>query len=75
MKHKMNKISGYYEGPGGVFYDVKHDEIFILEFDGCQVWRRDVGVVGRFYKWVSRGVKDSKIAVIGMDNVIRLGEL
>ena len=78
-KHKMNKISGYYEGPAGVFYDFKHDKIFELIHCGAEILRRDVGIVGKFYQH-NRSITDFKrktdnTALTGMSNVIRLGEL
>lgn len=75
MKHKMNKISGYYEGKDGVFYDFTHDEIFVLEFES-KIYRRDVGYVGNFYRLFDRTQpKHSPLtAVKGMKNVVRLGD-
>ena len=39
MKHDMNKESGYYQGPDGVFYDFKHDKIFELIWGGREVYK------------------------------------
>lgn len=75
MKLKMNKISGIYEGPPGVFYDVKYDEIFALEWDGCEIYRKNVGVVGRLFYYHRKGETHRKIAMTGFEYTTYLGEL
>lgn len=73
---KMNKISGYYEGPPGAFYDAKHDEIFALEWDGSECYRMSIHKrVGKFFDYHVRGATSRKTVVLGMDHVVYLGEL
>ena len=80
MKLEINPISGYYEGPDGVFYDFKHDEIFELEWDGAEVFRvNENNIVGRYYKHIQSltdvHLKKHTTIVVGMGGVIRLGDL
>lgn len=79
MKHQMNKISGYYEGPGGVFYNAKFNEIFELEYEGGKIVRivkKKAVTVGKFYRQkLEHGVSYAKVCVTGMQSCIRLGDL
>lgn len=76
MKHKINKISGYYEGPDGIFYDQKYDQIFELELAYAQCYRRGIGIVGNTYDYRVIQSKIHKTTIVcGLDNCIRLGDL
>lgn len=78
MKHDMNEKSGYYQGPDGVFYDSKHNEIFELEFEGARIYRKKHGVVGKAYRYrhsKNRKRGNAKVIFTGFENVIYLGEL
>lgn len=76
MKHKMNKHSKYYEGPDGVFYDFKHDDIFELEYAGGEIYNIKIHkIVGKRYWIRSCKCHKKQVGVTGMTNVIRLGEL
>lgn len=77
-KHKMNKISGYYEGPSGVFYDFKNDKIFELIWFGRELYsyKAEFGkifVLALNEKHVEE--KLDKTMISGMSNVIRLGSI
>lgn len=75
-KHDMNENSGFYQGPDGVFYDSKHDQIFELEYECSRVFRKGVGFVGEFYKYRTCQSKPmSMIALEGLDYCVRLGDL
>ena len=77
-EHKINPVSKYYEGMDGVFYDFKHDEFFVLEYYGCQVYRKTrKKIVGKFYKYFCKEYRRGKnnVVLTGMTNVIRLGLL
>lgn len=78
-RHDMNAVSGYYQGIDGVFYDFKHDSIFELQFYGREIYRRDVGIVGKMYKHVQSLTdhrrKTDNTGMVGMDNVIYLGQV
>ena len=70
----------YYNGPDGVFYDAKNNDLFILEANGIRIFNRvSRTYVGRKYAiwWSSKSYKD--IALEQLDNwddeIIRLGEL
>lgn len=77
--HDMNKESGYYQGPDGVFYDFKYDKIFELIWRGKEVYRKDVGIAGKIYVHAINQTdaknRADKTVLTGMDNVIRLGDL
>lgn len=72
---RINKLSGYYEGPDGVFYDFKHNEIFELIYDGCEIYRKNVGIVGKRYKYKTTISRTRNAVLTGMTNVIRLGAI
>jgi len=65
-----------YDGPDGVFYDKKHDEIFVLEWTGAK-WRdlRTGRENGRVYRYWRRGKYFSQASLIGMTYCVRIGEL
>ncbi len=82
MKHNMNKMTGYYQGPPGVFYDRKHDEIFILTWDTNELHRRIKNKfvkTGRAYRHITDNRKKlygpCTTVMIGFDYIERLGEL
>jgi hypothetical protein len=75
-KLELNKITGYYEGPSGAFYDFKHDEIFVLEWNGSEVYRMSIHkTVGKFYDYHVKGATSRKTVMLGFDHVIYLGEV
>lgn len=79
MKHKMNKISGYYEGPDGVFYNFKHDTIFQLEHTPIEIVRiinkRAVTVGKQYIHRPQISSSNKPVAITGLRYCIRLGDL
>jgi len=76
QKHDMNKVSGYYQGLDGVFYDMKHNVIFDLEYDAMKCFRKGVGIVGNMYVYRTCISKpQNRTIIVEMDYCIRLGEL
>lgn len=69
----------YYGGPDGVFYDTKHDEIFILEYEGVEIMNRNFEIIGRQYFYHGKNgegkVYKKRLAVTGMENCVLLGDL
>lgn len=67
-----------YSGPDGVFYDAKHDELFVLEWTGAKWSNRrsgkEKGRVYRYWYW-RRGKYYSCVAIVGMQYCVRIGEL
>jgi hypothetical protein len=75
---KSKKDMSYYSGEGGVFYSVPQDFIFILKPRAekiAKVINRKVKIIGRYYNYESPKQKYNKIAVLGMCDAIKLGEL
>jgi len=62
----MKKAKKYYDGPSGVYYDRKDDEIFILEHTGERLWRRNVGDMGAQYNMIGKGFRRNKVYLEGM---------
>jgi hypothetical protein len=75
-KEHINKKSGYYQGPSGVFYDARHDEIFTLQADGVELYNvPKKQFEGRFYDMTTPDGLKKHVVVTGLDKTTFLGEL
>jgi hypothetical protein len=73
-----NKKTKYYSGPDGVFYDKKHDEIFVLEHTGIRLFCTKTFVDnGALFFHSTKDNHKSKIktALTGMDYAEKIGDL
>jgi hypothetical protein len=69
-------MSKYWQGPAGVFYDEKQDLIFLLEWEGSRLYNFKKGKdIAPMFEYRARGIHHRKVAVTGMRNTIRLGDL
>lgn len=66
----------YWQGPAGVFYNPKSDEIFIIEFNCARLydWKRNKDIAPMF-EYSARGMHYKNVAVIMAKHAIRLGDL
>jgi len=60
-----------YDGPCGVFWDAKHQEIFILEWDGCQMYPS----MNKAYKYWRGKEYFPRMLIVMSRDVVRLGPL
>lgn len=79
MRKKVNK---YYDGPEGFYYDVKHDELFILEITGARmldIKNSPMKDLGACYHYESKKYKSKRngmgIPIIWSKDCIFLGPL
>lgn len=65
-----------YDGPDGVFYDSKHEILFILEWTGGELFNiKTRKFDGRTYKYQAPGRRRSMVGIILGKHCIRLGAL
>ena len=68
----------YFNGPGGIFYNAKWNEIFQLQDTGEDIIcieKKKVVFKGKIYNRIGRTGTIKRIRVIGMETSIRLGDL